>query len=244
MKKSEEYIRDLESINMETHSRCNMETVHCEECPIVTRSRVFGNFKLEMGVMRKFLIELEGHGYHGLTGLHHYSDPMADKRIFEIVEMCVKYNPSAKFQIWTNGRLLGKEKAERLLEMGIHNFRISAYTQEEYRKYTVMVNELKQSYPDREYEVAAQTLDKRIMVHSWPKNNITRGCPRIKEQLVIASSGDIQLCCVDWLRTNKFGNINENSLVAILDNSKFLSMREDLMNGKRRKHYPCDRCEA
>jgi len=238
----EQYISELKSINIETHSRCNMEKDHCDECPIVARSEVFGNFILPLDTITNFVKELGEHGYKGLTGFHHYSEPMADKRIFDIVEIHIKLCPQAKTRIWTNGRLLGKEKARRLLDLGLTHFHISAYTDEEYITYRKLIDDLRKEWPDAVYNLHAGNLDGRMSIYTEEPNDITGGCNRITDQLVIASSGDIQLCCWDWLRKNEFGNIKQHGLVEILTNSNFLSMRDDLMLGKRKKYFPCDRC--
>lgn len=238
----EQYISELKSINIETISRCNMEKDHCNECPIVARSEVFGNFVLPFDVITNLVKELSEHGYKGRTGFHHYSDPMVDKRIFDIVEMHIKLCPQARTQIWTNGRLLSEEKAKRLLGLGLTHLHITAYTDEELIKYRELADNLRKSWPDVVYDICGGNLDSRMSIYTDEPNDITVGCPRITDQLVITSSGDIQLCCWDWLKKNKFGNIKEHSLIEILKSSNFLSMRDDLMLGKRKKYYPCDRC--
>ena len=87
-----------------------------------------------------------------------------------------------------------------------------------------------------------QQLDNRIDMYKRKvllNNNIP--CPRM-HQLVISSSGEIQLCCADWLLKNKFGNVNQDTLKNILEHSDYLLVRDDLILGKRYKYEPCKKC--
>ena len=215
----------------------------CPACPVALRTKTFGSFRLDMDVMEKLFKELHSLGYTGLTGLHHYNEPLIDKRIWDIIPMAVRLCPDAKVQIYTNGRLLNDEVGQRLMNLGVADMRVSAYSDSEYERLCGILKKLKASHPDRYFSCVRSGLDGRMDIYDAEVNDINSGCPTIREQMVIVSSGDIQLCCRDFLRKNSFGNIYKNTFTEILQDSNYLPAREDLISGKdRQKYYPCDRC--
>ncbi|MCU7834981.1 MAG: SPASM domain-containing protein [gamma proteobacterium symbiont of Taylorina sp.] len=235
------YISSLDSINIETHANCTMEKEH-PECPILIRKEYFGSHRLGMDVLQRLLVELDQYGYKGRIGLHHYSEPLMDKKILDKIKLCVKYCPNAKVNIYTNGELLTLELAERLMDEGVYWLQISAYSKSEYERLSQISDTLKIKYHDQKIVVTDQKLDGRISIYERSNVNLTSGCQMIHDLLIITNNGELQLCCYDYLKKYHFGNININTLTQILENSNFLEMRENLIKGYRSKYDICSRC--
>ena len=121
------YFKNLKSVNIETISSCNLSTVH-PKCPIKEREKCFGKNILDIKAIENIFETLNNYGYTGLTGLHHYSEPLIDKRIVDIVKTGKRLCPHGKIQIWSNGILLTKEVGEKLIEAGVDKISGSVLT--------------------------------------------------------------------------------------------------------------------
>ncbi len=249
-----EYFQEIEELNIETHSACNYASVHCDLCPVSTRTEMFGNFKLETDVIYSLFDDLNFLGYTGRSLFHSYNEPLMDKRIYDILKEHKKRCPMAKTGILTNGKLLNKETGKKLIDAGITQLLVSDYGKhdpeevglDESQRISEVINYLKDKYPDVEYNIGAAYLDDRMHFYNLEESKQLKGqlhpCRRVKWQMVITSCGNLQLCCYEWKKENKFGNLNEKSLTDILIHSDFLKVRNDLKRGQREKYYPCDRC--
>jgi radical SAM protein with 4Fe4S-binding SPASM domain len=235
------FITDLQDINLETHNRCNYMLQH-RECPVAERLNKFGPAQLELEIIAAVFKELSSLGFHGTIGLHHYCEPLLDTRLFEILRLAAENCPRGKVTIWSNGALLTLELGERLLDSGVRFLRLSAYTEEEFSRLSAILESLKKNYPDREYYIEKQELDDRKKIYTAPVRNLKQPCGDMENLLIITSHGEVQLCCWDYLCTNRFGNIKQKSLLEILQTSSYLPMRQELIAGNREKYGLCSRC--
>ena len=254
-----QYARELDTINLETISSCNYGKIHCKQCPVDTRTKMFGRHKLSMETIRSIIEDLNTLGYRGTSFFHSYNEPLLDKRIYEIIRLHHEVCPDAKTGILTNGALLTEEVGHKLFDAGITTLMVSAYHLqdpdevgiEEAQRIAEIMNSLAAQYPENKFVMDAMILDDRMNFydHGWamregaprPENGL-QPCQRAVEQLIIASCGHLQLCCYEWKKENKFGNLNETRLIDILKTSNFLNVRQDLKIGYRDRYYPCDRC--
>ena len=239
--KIKEFISTLKALNIETINQCNYFKIH-KACPAKIRYEHFGNQKLSLSAIKRLLVELSELNFQGRVGLHHYSEPLLDRRIVHIIQLTRKLLPKAKINIWSNGSLLTEELAVELMRNGVYWLRISAYSDEAFKRLSGLINRLKKAYPDAVYEVVRQKLDKRIAIYHSKQTKRVKSCWDMEDLLIINSKGDLQLCCMDYLCKYKFGNIHHNHLSEILINSNYLEMRGDIINGNRYKHDICSRC--
>jgi radical SAM protein with 4Fe4S-binding SPASM domain len=246
-KEIKKYVEDLKSMNLEITSLCNMSKDHCTQCPNDWRAKNFGVTKIDLEVIKRFFKELNELGYTGATGLHSYNEPLMDKRIYHIIELHKEICPKATISILSNGRLMDQSVTEKLLKLGVDRITISAYESSTYNRLFRIFEDLKPKYPDCIFAINRQALDNRMQYYDWPTRAelglpVIQTCKRVRDQLIVTATGEMQLCCYEWKKEMKFGNINENTLTEILENSTFLTIREDLIKGYRDKYFPCDRC--
>lgn len=240
--KIKEYISSLDSVNLETTNRCNMIEQH-PKCPIATRRKIFGDCSLDLDVIKKFLTELHEYGFKGRLGLHHYSEALVDPRIYDIIDLCGKLCPNAKINIFTNGKLLTKQVAQKLLCHGVYFLMITAYSSEDFMRLDKIVNDMRKEFPDKLIKISLRDLDRRMEIYSSPVLNLNQSCKSVKDLLVITSAGELQLCCMDFLLKYRFGNLYDKSLMEILTESNYLKLAEDLIEGKRKNYDICSRCK-
>jgi len=240
-KQIQEFIEQLDSVNIETTNRCNMLKEH-KKCPLAKRREKFGDCVLDVKVIKDVLRMLNEYGFKGRIGLHHYAEPLVDERILDIIKLCRELCPKGKVNIWTNGVLLTKAFAEEMLRAGVYWLRVSAYSEVEYQRLTPIIEELHLNFVDKKCEIFKQDLDNRISVYDNQVSNLNKPCLVVQDLLTINSMGELQLCCNDYLVAYRFGNVYETPLMDILKNSNYLEMREALLLGKRYKYDICSRC--
>lgn len=236
-----DFISNLDGLNIETINICNLSGIH-SKCPVSERLNKFGQQKLSINILKSLFTDLEYSGFKGRVALHHYSEPLMDDRIIEIIQLANNIIPNCRVNIWSNGSLLNEEKAMELMSSGVYWLRLSAYSIREYIRLNRIIEKLRSSFPNRKYYIKLQKLDDRKEIYNEKEINNTKSCWDMRELLIINSLGELQLCCRDYLCKYKFGNIYEKSIIDILEQSNYLSIRDDLIKGKRRKHHLCRRC--
>lgn len=70
-----------------------------------------------------------------------------------------------------------------------------------------------------------------------------RVCPYPFHTLSIKSNGDVLVCCVDWQRNTKVGNILEKTLHDIWNGTDLYELRKLHVQGQRNENKSCDGCE-
>lgn len=76
------------------------------------------------------------------------------------------------------------------------------------------------------------------------KNRVEKyACPYPFHTLSIKSNGDVLVCCVDWHRDTKVGNIFEQSLQEIWNGQDLYQLRELHLCHKREMNRSCAHCE-
>lgn len=68
-------------------------------------------------------------------------------------------------------------------------------------------------------------------------------CPFPFHTMSIKGNGDVLVCCVDWLRKTKIGNIQEKSLEDIWNDEPLYQLRKLHIEGNRCENESCNECE-
>ena len=68
-------------------------------------------------------------------------------------------------------------------------------------------------------------------------------CPYPFHTLSIRSNGDVVVCCVDWLRDTKIGNIFEETLKDIWNGEKLYQLRCQHIDRRKHENRSCANCE-
>ncbi len=59
----------------------------------------------------------------------------------------------------------------------------------------------------------------------------------------IHSNGDVVLCCQDWKRETKYGNILQQSLVDILESGHYKDIQDKALGKEADANFICKRCK-
>lgn len=69
-----------------------------------------------------------------------------------------------------------------------------------------------------------------------------RVCPYPFHTLSIKSNGDVLVCCIDWLRATKVGNVFENTLEEIWNGKSLYELRKMHIEGTKSNNLSCEHC--
>ncbi|QUH28972.1 radical SAM/SPASM domain-containing protein [Vallitalea guaymasensis] len=70
-----------------------------------------------------------------------------------------------------------------------------------------------------------------------------KACRYPFDHLTVKSNGDVVVCCADWLRATKIGNVMENTLEEIWNGKKLYEFRKMQLENKRYLNKSCKNCE-
>ena len=96
-------------IEIETTTFCNRK---CSYCPNSIHDR--GKHLMPMETIRKIISQLRELHWQGIVYLHHYGEPLTDKRLPRIVKMFRKQLPFSLVLIYTNGDFLDEEMYQKV----------------------------------------------------------------------------------------------------------------------------------
>jgi radical SAM protein with 4Fe4S-binding SPASM domain len=207
-----------------------------------------------MDIIEKISKELVSLNFEGRIHFTGINEPLMDKRIFDILSKFKSLK--AKKSITTNGDYLNDSFLSKLAECGLTHLNISVYSDEHYEK--IKNNCLGWNYgivdmrpnQKRLYNVLSNRagsldlsglLDKE-MIQIKTKLSIERGCSRPSQYITVAYTGEVILCPEDMYASCVMGNLNDNSLLEIWNNEKFLHYRETLKKEGRKNLNPCQNC--
>lgn len=201
--------KSFTTIAIETSSVCNRG---CNFCPVghdrkpVTR--------LSDGDIKNIIDQLVLLNYRDRVCLNWYNEPMADTRLSDIVRMLKCALPGVFVYFATNGDFLNLDSCTELVDAGLDQLLVSQYDGRISDAVASVQSELK--WKDR---VVVQVKPESILtnsrggavLHLIRSANWTR-CIRPDLELIVASTGDVPLCCNDYFVKYSAGNIRAKSL--------------------------------
>ncbi|MFE0420392.1 SPASM domain-containing protein [Streptomyces tendae] len=116
--------RQPDGIEVETDTYCNRT---CHYCPNGHSSRGRQRTPISDEVWTAVMTDLERHRFSGQFAFHNYNEPLADERIFTLIEHARAAIPDARLVIYTNGDYRRKGEMERLVDLGVGTVRITLH---------------------------------------------------------------------------------------------------------------------
>ncbi|MFX0025161.1 MAG: radical SAM/SPASM domain-containing protein [Candidatus Hermodarchaeota archaeon] len=227
-------------VNIETYGYCNRQCSFC-----------FNNQKYpqrEIGIMdeetfRKIVDELGDLDFSGRVGLHHYGEPLLDKRLAKFVKYVRKKCPKSFIEIASNVDYLNEDKLKELVNAGLN--RILGTNYDDARK--MEMEKLAKKYPKnftyRSYK-NLNIVNRAGGIFNYKSNLINKKCERPSNFLVINWKGDVILCCDDYYSNYIFGSVRKNSIIQIWYSEKFQEIRKILKKESgRTKIEMCKNCD-
>lgn len=228
--KNRPIIQQIKRISFELSNICNYAYCH-KKCPLHGQKE---KIVLPSRIVRETIDEVAQINYDGVFAFHIYSEPLIDPRLFSFIVYAKTKCPKSKTLILTNGFYLNQRIADELAELGIWILAVTAYSRSEFNRLSAL--DVKVPY----YVFEADLVDLKNMYDKTPLDTKIP-CHAPVGDVSVACTGDIVLCCRDWKRRYRLGNLTRESLYSILNKKETLEVYNSLICGER-KLYLCRRC--
>ena len=207
----------------------------------------------------KLCKDLAQYNYAGSVRFSGFVEPLLDKNIYNLINICRKSLPKVNIEMVTNGDVLSISRLKKLFSNGLSKLLISVYDgPEEALKLEEMCKKanifdtqffIRHRYlpPDQDFGI---TLSNR----SGMMENAEFKIPKLKEKMnepcyypsytfFLDYNGDVLMCPHDWGKKNILGNYKFNDLKSIWMSKIALETRYNLINSNR-NFDPCDKCDV
>ncbi len=227
----------FQQVLIETRTDCNN---HCPFCP-----HHFVNKKL--GVMEwdcycRVIDNLCAIGYNGRVALMISNEPLLEDRLAEMIKYAKGKSQRLFLDITTNGRLLTLEKVDYLFSLGLDNINVNDYRGDRDMNpdgwspnlvpiVTAYSNNVKISFRKRRLDEKWPNYAGIIPQQFEPSDFGFCNFPFRK--LNISYSGEVILCCNDFMYETSFGNVMSRDLVDCWNDKAYDHYRLSLLDNKR-----------
>lgn len=217
-------------VEVETITTCNRQ---CSYCPnsVFERGLLKNQKLMKEEVFYKIVDELGNLGFEGRFAPHFYCEPLLDKRLPKLLSYARKKLKKAKIWIFTNGDLL---TLDRYKEISNH--------------IDVLYISRHSSIPQKLKEVFADIKKinngvKVVVEEVSPNDSLFNrgGLIKVNNQMklkkcdlsgvMIDYSGNVILCCNDYLSSCVLGNLKNQKIIDIWNSTNFKNIRRNLKKG-------------
>jgi radical SAM protein with 4Fe4S-binding SPASM domain len=229
-------------ISFELSNICN-RACRSPRCPLAFYGKVGGEGKIIMP-SRIFLDTIDDisdykGNYGGFICFSIYNEPSIDPRLLSFIRYAKEMLPCCRPFLITNGTYINQRMIEELHLNGLRTLWVSCYTQETYDEFKSY------SYPDNMDVHILRYTELQIISDTYTRDYVDskKPCHAPLNQIAIRCNGDVHLCCRDYETRHKFGNLNDETLLEILDRGEMHALYEELSQGKRKLDI-CRRCNT
>lgn len=222
---------------IETRTDCNKS---CSFCPQSFYQRSFK--KMKWSVYKKIIDSLVEVGYAGRIALLVSNEPLLELRLEEMIRYAKRKSPRFFLDITTNGTLLTIDKIDQLFSAGLDNININDYRNDresepdKFSNNLIEIIEKYRSNPKVTYNARSTGENLPNYGGTIPQDYKIADygfCNFPFRKLVFSWAGNVLLCCNDFKLETNFGNIEENSILAIWDSESFNNIRHSLLKDTR-----------
>lgn len=230
----------LATIELNLSELCNRT---CSFCPRHDPS-VYPNQKnfMDLSVVRSLIKQIDDSDWKGNIHLSGFGEPHTHPELVEIVKIIGKSDKTF-VEITTNGDRLVDKDLDELIECfnnGLDVVNVDCYDNEEqYKSRKVVLDSIGARYTLRKYydnglESAVKNYGFTNRGGSLGEVQTSGACYLPFYKTMIDWNGNVVLCCSDWHReAGEFGNILNQPLTNIWNDSKLNTVRKELSKGNR-----------
>lgn len=227
----------FQQVLIETRTDCNN---HCPFCPHHFNQKDLGI--MEWDCFTHIIDSLVEMNYNGRVALMISNEPLLEVRLEDMVAYARTSSPRLFLDITTNGRLLTLEKIDRLMSLGIDNININDYRGDRKENPDGLSPNLIPIY-QMYFNNPKVTFKRRSFSEKWPNygGNIPQSfnpsqygfCNFPFRKLNISYTGEVILCCDDFMYDTSFGNVMSRSLEDCWNDEDYNKIRLALLDNRR-----------
>ena len=233
-------------IDVNTGEFCNRKCVFCPRSDPET----YPNQKIWFTntTARNLSNQLENIGFEGIVCFCGTGEPLFNPEINDIVKTLANH----KTELVTNGDLLNKKNLIEIYDNGLDHMVVSLYDgPHQIEKFEKLFNSadldpsqysLRNRWFNEEEEYGLMLTNRAGVIKQGKAVDISKGCNYTFYSLQLDWNGDVLLCCQDWSKNFKFGNILFNDLKEIWSGEMFNKYRKVHLHS--REIAPCKSCNA
>lgn len=229
---------------VETRTDCNN---HCKFCPHAFCKKPLGI--MSWTCYKEVIDQLTEINYNGRIALMLSNEPMLEERMEDMIVYARQKSPRFFLDMTTNGILLTVEKLDRLFHLGLDNININDYRgdrdiyPDKWSNYVRPIfeaynNNPKVSFQKRRTDEILPNYAGNIPQKFNPED--FGFCNYPFRKITIGYTGDVLLCCDDFLYDTNFGNVMTNNIVDCWNSPELEKIKLSLLEGKRISI--CKRC--
>jgi hypothetical protein len=227
------WIDGLSLVSVELSNVCPHAARH-PRCPL--HGSTEAPHWLPEGIILDVFNALGAEGFAGNVLLQQYNEPLADPRLFFLMDELRARVPFASLQMWVSSWLLTDQLVTELAGHGCARLGINRYDAAEQRREfkapnSTMVIEHRDGGHD----------DRRDLYTREPAHAGKPFCGLPSRELVIHHTGAVGLCCFDWQRSVVFDYLTRQRLPAIMAGEARQSFLARCASEGRHAHI-CQRC--
>ncbi len=236
-------IGQIKRVTIELSNQCPMAPFH-KQCPAHEQTEVRVLWRPIIDDIITTLARFEFDQGKRTIAFHCYNEPLADPRLFSLIEQVRAAIPTVGIRICSNGETMTSSLFSELVKAGATRIVFSAYSDERYDALRKIVKDSRgPSVRVRVHRV--RKFDGRT--DKWatmPMIDTPCGAPF--NDLMIRSTGNVGLCCYDCDESVVFGNLYEDNFATVLSQAycRMDTFREALRTGDRSIAAVCQHCRS
>lgn len=230
-------------ISVEISTYCNRKCSYCPNYNYETPK-----LYADENIVYKTIDYLTELNYSGWINFSFYNEPTLDERLITFIKYANNKIPKATIMIFSNGDFLNIEKTKEYKNAGVDQFIITIHDKNPdklFEKLSEIQKEIGASFHIQ--ILKPENLQTRAGEIKIKTSKPFKYCDFIRNP-VIDKDGNMLICCNDYFRKNKMGNIMEKPLLEIWNKSEYKSLRKELRsnlkNAVKNKTVPelCQKC--
>lgn len=197
--------------------------------------------------------QLKKGGYKNRILFCGFSEPLLYKYIDGVIEQSKMLLPDSPVHLVTNTDRLTKDTVTRLFDCGLDLLICSVYdSPSQVDELTLLFNDcgidssqyfFQHYYKSEEEQFGFAGFSSRAG-YLFKHETISKPCNMPFYSILVDWNGDFLLCCHDWKKSVKLGNVTNSNIKKVwLEHPELLKFRANLSKGNR-QDYPCRDCNV
>lgn len=211
-------------ISIETSTYCNRKCIYCPNHNNPT-PKLYADEK----IIYKFIDDLSKMKYTGWIGWNFYNEPVLDERLIKFIKLSKEKLKKVTNILLTNGDFLTLENTIEYKQNGVDMFIVTIHdknTNKMYKKLNPIKEQIGNSFiiktlTEKELGTRAGSVEVKREYMSFQYCDVFINP-------IIDKDGNMLVCCNDYFRELKVGNIMENNIMQIWNDKNYKNLRKKL----------------